>query len=167
MILIGLDPGSVRLGYGVIRVDGPRLHYVGAGVITAPAGWEKYRRLGEIGRELAGVLEEYKPAAAAIEAGFVKGQMGALVSGAARGVAAYLCISRGIPVTEYAPATVKKGAGGRGNATKGQVGQVVQLRLGLRTLPEEDATDALAVAITHSQHARAELAAAERATALH
>lgn len=151
MIIIGLDPGSVRLGYGVIRIDGQRLNYIAAGVLSAPEGWHKYRRISEIGRDLVGVLEEYKPVSAAIEAGFIKGgQMGALVSGAARGVAAYLCVSRGIPVAEYAPSTVKKAAAGKGNATKETVGRVVQLRLGLRNLPPEDATDALACAITHA-----------------
>ena len=175
MIILGLDPGSVRFGYGVIRTDGLRVDYVAAGVISAPAGWDKYRRLGELGRELEGVLAEYRPDAAALEAGFVwggrkgaearrGGQQGAITSAAARGVAAYLCVARGISVTEYHAATVKKGAGGRGNATKEDVARVVMLRLGLRRMPDVDATDALAVAITHAQHARAQIAALERPT---
>jgi crossover junction endodeoxyribonuclease RuvC len=174
--IIGLDPGSHRLGYGIVRVErgGMSVSYVEAGVLEARAAAGKYERLGELGAMLSEVLDEHRPRSAAIEAGFVwggragakakgGGQQGAITSAAARGVAAYLCVARGLGVAEYHAATVKLAAAGKGNADKELVGRMVQARLGLRRAPAPDAGDALAVAICHAQHARAELLVLERA----
>jgi len=152
MRVLGVDPGSIKMGYGCIDVaPGCRLTYVEAGVITASAKLDKYDRLVELGRDLEAVIVELRPDVFCLEAGFVKGQMGALVSGAARGVAAFVAGRAGLQVTEYAPATVKKAACGSGNAEKEQVAQVVAIRLGLVRTPALDAADALAIAIARAQ----------------
>lgn len=140
------------MGYGCIDVaPGLRLRYVEAGVLIARASSDKYARLVELGRELEQVIAELRPDVAAIEAGFLKGQQGALVSGAARGVAAYVCGRAALSVVEYAPATVKKAACGNGHAEKDQVARVVSMRLGLSRIPEADAADAIAVCLTRAQ----------------
>lgn len=151
--ILGLDPSSTSFGYGVIdaRADGIALDYVEAGHLTAPARLTKYRRLVEIGTHLEELVAEFKPDVVALEAGFVKGQMGALVSGAARGVAAYICARGGLEVYEYAPATVKQAVTTAGNADKASVARMVQLLLRLNTPPQADAADALAVAIAHAR----------------
>lgn len=164
MLILAIDPGSVKCGYGLIRADGLTLSYVEAGVLTAPESWTKYARLAEIGKEIVAILDEHAVDAVAIEAGFIvpfrrKGtdelysQQGALVSAAARGMAGYIAASRGIHVFEYAPAAVKKVATGEGNADKAQVARAVQLRLGMKAQPAPDAGDALAIAVCHAMQA--------------
>jgi crossover junction endodeoxyribonuclease RuvC len=148
--VLGIDPGSVKLGYGVIDVHGAQLRYVECGVLEAPGSMPVYERLSVLGRELEQLLTEFRPNEAALEAGFVKSQQGALVSGAARGVAGYLCARWGIPVREYAPKAVKKAVTAYGGADKDAVARMVQLRLGMQRLPPHDASDALAIAIAHA-----------------
>jgi len=151
MRVLGCDPASILMGYGCIDVaPGCRLTYVEAGVLSASAKLDKYARLVILGRELEEVIAELRPDVFCLEAGFVKGQMGALVSGAARGVAAFIAGRAGLQIAEYAPATVKKAACGAGNADKDQVARIVAARLGLSRQPEPDAADALAVAITRA-----------------
>lgn len=162
MIIIGVDPSTVRLGYGVLRHRPGRQHgdleYVTAGVITAPAGRPLVRRLDELATGLEEVVNEIgsdEAVLCGIEAGFgnpKSGIMGALSLGAARGVAALVMYRRfHEEVKEYFPSTVKKAATGNGAAQKDQVARVVALRLGLRVVPEPDAGDALAVAIARAQ----------------
>lgn len=146
-----MDPGSVKMGYGVVTADAGLISYVAAGVISAPASWGKQRRLVELFKELEDVLAEYTPDVAGIEAGFVKGQMGALTSGAARGIALLALGRRGIDATEYPPTTVKKVAAGYGAAQKGQVARMVQVTLHMNKEPEPDAADALAVALCRAR----------------
>jgi crossover junction endodeoxyribonuclease RuvC len=150
--VLGVDPGSIKMGYGCIDVaPGCRLTYVEAGVLVAPDKMDKYARLVELGRDLEAVIAELRPDVVALEAGFVKGQQGALVSGAARGVAAYVAGRAGLQVVEYAPATVKKAASGHGAAGKDQVARIVAMRLRMVREPDPDAADALAIAITRAQ----------------
>lgn len=150
--MLGIDPGSVKMGFGCIDV-GPSgaLTYVEAGVLEASKTAPKYERITELGRDLEALIDELKPDQVGLEAGFVKGQLGALVSGAARGVAAYVAGRRGIPVREYAPATVKHSATGNGAADKSQVAALVAKLLGMKTVPELDAGDALAIAICRAR----------------
>lgn len=152
MLVLGIDPGSVKMGYGLISAEGEQLRYIEAGVISAPASWDKYERLGELGRGLEAVFDEHAGiAAVGIEAGFVKGQMGALTSGAARGVAGYIAARRGLAVVEYAPKSVKLALTGHGDAEKDQVARMVQVLLGMNRQPGPDAGDALAIAMAHAR----------------
>lgn len=161
MRILGLDSGSVRLGYGVIKAEGELLSYVECGVISASAGRDKWQRLAEIGGELASVISELRPDVVALEAGFigtVRGahQQGALVSAAARGVAGFIAARNGLRVFEYSPATAKKVATGKGNADKALVARMIKLALSMNKEPEPDAGDALAIAICHARQVVAE-----------
>lgn len=152
MRVLGIDPGSVKMGYGCIDVaPGCRLTYVDAGVLTARASADKYSRLVELGRDIEEVIAELRPDVAAIEAGFVKGQQGAITSAAARGVAAYVILRAGIPIVEYHASSVRLAVCGTGKAKKDQAARTVTLRLGLSRQPDPDAADALAVAIARAQ----------------
>lgn len=155
MRVLGLDPGSHRLGYGCIDVDGPGLTYVEAGVLTAPDDAPVAVRLAEIGGDLEEIVRDLRPDAVALEHGFVavikgKLQQGALISSEARGVARYIAARAGKPVAEYAPATIKKTVTGRGDADKPMVARFVRRLLGMRREAEPDAADALAIAVTHA-----------------
>lgn len=163
MIVLGIDPASVRMGYGLISAEGEQLRFVEAGLISAPAGWDKYARLAELGRSLEEVFADHAVEAVAIEAGFVKGQMGALTSGAARGVAGYIAARRGLAVVEYAPSTVKKSITGHGHAEKDQVARLVQVLLQMNRQAEPDAADALAVAVCHARQLTAQRKKAAKA----
>jgi crossover junction endodeoxyribonuclease RuvC len=155
MRVLGLDPGSVRMGYGCVEVRGPDITYVEAGTISAPQGKTVYERLASIGADLAGVLSDLHPDVVALEKGFVseqrgKLQQGALVSAAARGVAGYLAARADVPIVEYANNTIKSVVAGHGRADKAQVARMVKQALGLRKTPASDAADALAAAICHA-----------------
>jgi len=155
-LVLGLDPGSVRLGYGLISTDGAAVECVEAGTISAPASKPIGTRLAEIGADLEALLLEHMPDVVALEHGFVaviRGsvQQGALVSSEARGVARFLAARSGIEIVELAPTTIKKGVVGTGRATKPQVAQMVQRLLGLKKRPDPDASDALAAAIVASR----------------
>lgn len=161
MRICGLDPGSVNLGYAVIKAEGELLSYVECGVISATAGANKYSRLASIGDDLQRMLVELKPEVAVLEAGFIseqrgKLQQGALVSAAARGVAGFICARLGIPIFEYANNTAKKAVTGNGKAKKYQVAMMVRATLCLHKTPEPDAADACALAITHARQLVAE-----------
>lgn len=152
MIILGIDPGTIRTGWGVVRRDGPRLHYVAAGTIEAGKGGELPARLNAIYEALRGVVAEHAPTAVAVEDVFYARFAGsALKLGHARGVALLVGAQAGLPVAAYPPALVKRSVAGRGQADKTQVARIVGAILGMRSLPEVDATDALAIAITHAQ----------------
>jgi len=162
-LVLGIDPGSRRCGYGVVRSEGPRLSYVAAGVIDVGTKRPLAARLVEIGEELSEVCNEVQaqrqpgePVAAGIESGYVDGHGAtALVLGAARGVALYVVASAfGCEVRQYEPSTVKKAATGSGKADKAQVARMVALRLRMKREPTSDAADAIAIAITRAQDAR-------------
>lgn len=147
MRILGVDPASKKCGYGCIDVHRQRIVYVEAGVLEAPARAPLYDRIAEIGQDLEQLLDDLKPDALALEAGFVKYDAATLAIGGARAVAAYLARRRGIPVSECAPSAAKKTATGRGDATKEQVAALLRLQLRLKQPLELDAADALAVAI--------------------
>jgi len=148
--ILGLDPGSRVCGYGVVEEIGGQLRYLECGVLTAPADRPMEMRLGEIARGLREVITELSPTAVAIEDVFVHQNMrSALALAQARGMALAVLGLAGLRVASYAPALVKKAVSGSGRADKAQVARMVQALIGLRSLPRADATDALAVAITH------------------
>ena len=155
MRVLGIDPGSRRTGWGVVQLEGTRLQHVAAGTISVPEKLPLSERLRRIHLGLAEVIAAHAPEAVAVEEiFFAKYANAALKLGHARGVALLVAAQSEIAVHEYPPAIVKRTVVGRGGADKVQVGRLVTALLGLREPPEEDAADALAVAITHIQASR-------------
>lgn len=151
-VVLGIDPGTLRFGWGLVRKEGTRLSHVAHGTIVAPPDAPLAERLVIIHQALQAVLSEYSPHVASVEAlFFAKDAQAAAKLGHARGVALLSCASAGLAVHEYPPARVKRSVAGTGRAEKSQVAQMVRVILGLASAPQADAADALAVAITHLQ----------------
>lgn len=159
--ILGIDPGTVRLGYGLIECSGPaRVRYLECGVIAASPREDRMARLAEIGGGLRDLLAEVRPDAVAMEEAFYgKNVQSTLALGEARGVALFVTAEQGLVVAGYPPATVKQAVVGHGRATKQQIGYLVRALLAMRRTPEPDAADALAIAICHARRAAPELAA--------
>lgn len=152
MRILGLDPGSRVCGYGVIDEDRGELRYVECGVLTAPEDRPMEQRLGEIARGLHEVIGELAPDICAVEDVFThQNPRSALALAQARGMALAVMGLAGLRVASYPPALVKKSISGSGAADKGQIARMVQVLIKLHSLPRADATDALAVAITHGR----------------
>jgi crossover junction endodeoxyribonuclease RuvC len=153
--ILGLDPGSRVCGYGVVDETAGELSYVECGVLTAPEQRPMEMRLGEIARGLREVIAELAPDVVAVEDVFThQNPRSALALAQARGMALAVCGLAGLAVASYAPASVKKAVSGSGRADKDQIARMVQVLVGLGRLPRADATDALAVAITHGRSVR-------------
>ncbi|HUS30199.1 MAG TPA: crossover junction endodeoxyribonuclease RuvC [Kofleriaceae bacterium] len=156
MRILGLDPGSRVCGYGVIDARGDALAYVECGVLTAPEDRPMEFRLGEIARGLREVIAELAPNVVAVEDVFVhqRNPRSGLALAQARGMALAVIGLSGLTVASYPPALVKKSVAGSGGAGKDQVARMVRALIGLNSLPKADATDALAIAITHGRTVR-------------
>ena len=153
-IILGIDPGTHITGYGLIAVEGRRkLSVIDYGCIRPPLKESLAVRYKIIFRALETLIEKYAPEAVAVEAQYIyKNPQSGLKLGMARGVAVLAASLREIPVFEYAPSRAKKAVVGNGRASKIQVQSMVQKLLCLNELPQpEDAADALALAICHSQ----------------
>ena len=153
--MLGVDPGSHHLGYGVIEWRGSRLHHVVSGTLSAKPGPFATRMAGII-VALEAICEAYAPSQFAIETAFAGHNVhSALLLGQARGAVLVSLARRGLCGHEYAPSVVKLAAVGHGNADKQQVQAMVRLLLGLRgEAMAFDTSDALAIAICHAQRAR-------------
>jgi crossover junction endodeoxyribonuclease RuvC len=149
MILLGVDPGSIRTGYGVIDTDGRRHTLLAQGVLTPPPRRELASRLRFIHDGIADVIARYQPAAVAVEDIFhAANARSALILGHVRGVVLLAGAEAGLPVHAFAPATVKAQVTGYGRAEKAQVSLMVSRLLALaHDAPAGDAADALAVAL--------------------
>lgn len=148
-IVIGIDPGSQKTGWGVVRETSGVLELLACGIIRPRPG-EFSGRLGEIFKDLQAVLRQYGPEEAAIENVFAhKNPMTALKLGQARGIAVGACAALDIPVVDYEPTMIKKTLTGNGRAEKSQVSFMVARMLGAKENWGEDAGDALAAAICH------------------
>jgi crossover junction endodeoxyribonuclease RuvC len=152
VIILGVDPGSVRTGYGAIATDGRRHRLLELGTLAAPARCELPERLRRIHQGVAGLLARLQPDVLAVEDVFHSiNPRSALVLGHVRGVILLAGAQAGLPVFAFAPATVKVQITGYGRAEKSQVASMVARLL---ALPEAetagDATDALAVALCHA-----------------
>jgi crossover junction endodeoxyribonuclease RuvC len=158
--IFGIDPGSVRTGYGCVDTDGSRHRLVTCGALAAPAGSSLPDRLHVIHDGLTRLLRESAPDCVAVESLFyARNVRSALVLGHARGVAVLAAVEAGLPLAEYSPAEIKLATVGYGRAEKGQIQQMVKLLLGLSAAPTpHDAADALAVAICHAHSGVAVLA---------
>jgi crossover junction endodeoxyribonuclease RuvC len=156
MRVLGIDPGSVITGYGLVEDRGPELQVVAFGAIATRASASFPQRLLRIFRELRAVVADYRPDCAAVEAVFfAKNVQSALRLGQARGVALIAVAEAGIEVAEYAPREIKQAVTSYGQAGKGQVQEMVRILLRMPETPEPpDAADALAIAICHHQAAR-------------
>ncbi len=151
--VLGIDPGSRVTGFGVVQKEGSRLHHIAHGAIVAHKGAVSFEeRLVRIHEGLAEVIALHEPTSVAVEGIFhQKNALSALKLGHARGVALLTCSLAGLAVHEYSPSTVKKAVVGTGRADKRQVLKMVSLLLGIPEPESLDASDALAVAICHSQ----------------
>lgn len=155
MIAFGIDPGSHRTGWGVIRVEGTALSCIDSGVISTPSEAALSTRCELIFRELRVVIEVAEPDHVFLESIFhAKNARSALVLGHARGVALLAASMSGCPIDEIAPADVKKAVTGNGRADKRQVQDMVRTLLGMASRAPSDAADALAVAIAGSSRVR-------------
>lgn len=152
-IIMGIDPGTNVMGYGVLGVNGKKPEVVVMGVIQLNKFESHYRRLARIFERVSGLVEQYLPDELAIEAPFYgKNVQSMLKLGRAQGVAMAAALSRDIPIAEYAPLSIKQAVTGNGSATKERVAEMLRRLL---NIPQEkmphllDATDALAAALTH------------------
>ena len=164
--LLGIDPGSRHLGWGIIDAEGSRMQHVAHGVITPPTSLALPGRLTEIFDRLEDLIARWQPQASAIERVFsARGPRSALILGHARG-AALIALQRGeLEIGEYAPAEIKLAVAGHGRATKEQLALMVARLLGVDLAGvAHDATDALAIAICHA-HGRKRERLLERARA--
>jgi crossover junction endodeoxyribonuclease RuvC len=153
LIILGLDPGLGCTGWGVILAEGNRLAHVANGQIRTDAKQLLASRLVELERQLSAVIDEHRPASAAVEEVFVnENPQSTLKLGQARGVVLLAAGRGGIDIGEYAPRLVKKAVVGTGGAEKAQVQAMVQRLLPGVKIAGPDAADALAVAITHAHH---------------
>ncbi|MBR3531212.1 MAG: crossover junction endodeoxyribonuclease RuvC [Bacteroidaceae bacterium] len=152
-ILLGIDPGTNVMGYGVLRVVGNKAEMMAMGVINMKNMRDPYLRLGRIFERVTGVIDEYKPDELAIEAPFYgKNVQSMLKLGRAQGVAIAVAIVRDIPIHEYEPRKIKVAITGNGAASKEQVAGMLQRMLHISAEDMEvqmDATDALAAAYCH------------------
>ena len=154
-MVIGIDPGTVRTGFGVIRKDGSKLVRVASGVIRTCDKDPMEQRLLSIHEGLDQLLTLYGPDLSAVEdVFFAKNARSSLKLGQVRGVILLTLTRREIPVESYAPAFVKRAVVGGGRASKSQVGQVVKAILSMKEIPTEDEGDALAVAICRANAPR-------------
>lgn len=153
MMIIGIDPGSIRTGYGIIKKDKNTLTHITHGTIIAK-GDDIAARLHLIHEKLSDVIQQHQPQHMAIEEVFVKiNVQSALKLGQARGVALMTAAKYGLSIAEYSARLIKKTATGFGAAEKDQVQFMVRAQLQLAATPQADAADALAIAICHAAHA--------------
>jgi crossover junction endodeoxyribonuclease RuvC len=152
MIVIGIDPGAVNTGFGVVRTVGERMVALDGGVIQTPPDLAVEARLAQVHEALAQLIDWHEPKAMALEDLFFGRNVGSALSvGQARGVALLAAAQRGVPCFDYTPQAVKKAVCGSGSADKGQVQRMVASLLSLPEPPAPDhAADAFAVAICHA-----------------
>jgi crossover junction endodeoxyribonuclease RuvC len=151
MRILGIDPGTRITGYGIIDVEGNRLRHVDNGIIKTRSSEDLQLRLKTIYDGLVSVLREFSPEVVAIEQVFLaKNPRAALTLGHARGTAVLAAVNLDREVYEYSALQVKSAVVGYGHAAKQQVQHMVKVLLNLPEIAQEDAADALAVAICHA-----------------
>jgi crossover junction endodeoxyribonuclease RuvC len=168
VLILGIDPGLQRTGFGVVRAEGVRLSYVASGTIstTEVARGDLPLRLKIIFEGVQEVVQRYGPVCAAVEIVFVNvNPQSTLLLGQARGAALAALATSGLAVAEYTALQMKKATVGHGLANKTQVQEMVKRLLKLSQLPGKDAADALGLAITHA-HAGSSFAALAQAAPL-
>jgi crossover junction endodeoxyribonuclease RuvC len=162
--IFGIDPGSMRTGYGCVETDGTRHQFVVCGALSTPAKTPLPSRLLAVHTGLSEAIAAAAPDCVVIENLFhARHARSALILGHARGVAVLAAVEAGLPIVEYTPAEVKMAVTGHGRAEKAQVQHMVMLLLGLTAPPSPfDAADALAVALCHAHRGQGQVARSPR-----
>lgn len=163
-IILGIDPGTLVMGYGLIHIQNNQPSALGIGVVKLNQYDDHALRLKKIFERVIGLIEEYKPDELAIEAPFFgKNVQSMLKLGRAQGVAIAAALSRNIPITEYSPKKIKMSITGNGNASKEQVAAMLQQLLGIKKEEQTylDATDALGAALCHFYQGRGKITGAK------
>jgi crossover junction endodeoxyribonuclease RuvC len=159
MRVLGVDPGTRFLGYGLLEVDGPSTKALAWGTLEGGKSREIHQRLFTLHQSLRKIIDRWGPDEMAVEEPFVapaRGAKSAVAVGQAQAVALLLAAAGGMTVHRYVPSQVKAAVANYGAGNKAQVQRAVQLVLGLGTDPMgEDASDALAIGLCHIQHRRA------------
>lgn len=150
-IILGIDPGTTIMGYGLIHDHGSSMELIALGVIKLDKMQDHLSRLQRIFERTLYLIDEYKPDEMAIEAPFYgKNVQSMLKLGRAQGVAMAAALYRSVPITEYSPRKIKQSITGKGSATKEQVASLLTILLSLKEAPQYlDATDGLAAAVCH------------------
>jgi crossover junction endodeoxyribonuclease RuvC len=150
-IILGIDPGTIVMGYGLIAIHERKLSLLAMGVLKLSSKKDAYERLQLIHKKVRELIMEFKPNDFAIEAPFFgKNVQSMLKLGRAQGVAIATAMQASLPVTEYSPKKIKQSITGNGNADKVQVWKMLQQILQVQNeLKQYDASDALAVAVCH------------------
>lgn len=150
-IILGIDPGTTIMGFGIIKVLGKNMHFLQLNELKLSKYDDHYVRLKHIFERTIQLIDSFHPDEIAIEAPFFgKNVQSMLKLGRAQGVAMAAGLSRQIPITEYSPKKIKMAITGNGNASKEQVAKMLQSTLGLKELPKNlDSTDGLAAAVCH------------------
>ncbi|MFW5657616.1 MAG: crossover junction endodeoxyribonuclease RuvC [Bacteroidota bacterium] len=154
-IILGIDPGTTLMGYGVLQVTNGNPHMVTLGVISLKSMADHFTKLQYVFTRVTGLVKEYLPDELAIEAPFYgKNVQSMLKLGRAQGVAIAAALAYNIPVFEYAPRKIKMAITGQGSASKEQVAAILKNILKLKEIPDNlDATDGLAAALCHHYQA--------------
>jgi len=157
MLVLGVDPGSMITGYGLVEKKNSHVNYIDAGVISSPENIPFYERVHKIFRSMVDIMDRYQPREMAIEdVFFAKNVKSSLKLGHARGAALIAAVDCGVKVFEYTPLEIKKSVVGYGRATKEQICSMVQIILKLPKKFGPDTSDALAAAICHLNWTRYE-----------
>jgi len=153
-IILGIDPGTTVMGYGLLLIEGKKYKILQYGVIHLKKYETHELKLKKIFERVTAIIDEFLPDTVALEAPFYGVNVQSMLKlGRAQGVAMAAALARDIPITEYSPKKVKQSVTGNGNASKEQVAAMLQTLLNIEELPKLlDATDALAVALCHHFH---------------
>lgn len=151
-IILGIDPGTAVMGYGLIKEMGPKIELISLGVVKMDGIDDHMLKLQRIFEKTVALIDNYKPDCLAIEAPFYGKNIQVMLKlGRAQGVAMAAALSRNVVITEYAPRKIKQSITGNGNAAKEQVAAMLQRLLNFKESPDFlDATDGLAAAVCHS-----------------
>jgi crossover junction endodeoxyribonuclease RuvC len=151
-IILGIDPGTAVMGYGIVREQGKKLSLVSMGVVKLEHLKDHGLKLQKIFQKTSALIEEYMPDYVALEAPFYGKNIQVMLKlGRAQGVAMAAALARNIPIAEYSPRKIKQSVTGKGNSSKEQVAAMLKTILGFEESPQFlDATDGLAVAVCHA-----------------
>ncbi len=157
MLVLGVDPGSIATGYGLVEKNNNQMSCIHSGAISSSGKIPFFQRIHKIYQSMVEIMGRYHPEEMAIEdVFFAKNVKSALKIGHARGAVLIAAVQCGVKIFEYTPLEIKKAVVGYGRASKEQVRSMVQIMLKLKTQPNLDTSDALATAICHLNWTRFE-----------